>query len=414
MPSPERPGRGERSTPREWGRRGPHPLDNSLTTSSSRFSGWTEGLRDPSDLCMGAPALQVALIRARPPALRRRRGPGTERRVRAAGPAVADPALRRGLRPGHPRTAGAPGLPARSRVRRGVLLHPHRLDARGRRACLDRAVAAGDPVLRRAGDALDGAPAAPALAALVRGRVGDGRGGAQRMAARGDALGPAGVRRRRHTGRSRSRLRRRGRRELPARPAGGAGGGSRPGRPRERAAPSAGVGAHGAAGAPRGPGRVPVGRRPPTTTPRSTWPSCRATCRAGATTSSTTTGRSPRTTSTPRWTSPSGWRAARRTSPTSCCGRRTPPRRTRSTMPPPTARSSRRARPSGSRSWSAPSWTAVPTRSSTRASSGTRRPARGTATPSGTRSRSASTSRSARSSCATTSSTGSGTSAATC
>ena len=40
---------------------------------------------------------------------------------------------------------------------------------------------------------------------------------------------------------------------------------------------------------------------------RSTWPWCRATCRAGATTSSTTTGRSPRTTSMRRSTSPSGW-----------------------------------------------------------------------------------------------------------
>ncbi len=200
-------------------------------------------------------------------------------------------------------------------------------------------------------------------------------------------------------GRRRAAVRRRGRRQLPAGPdRARCSRGWSPDRSRGRAGagwPRLSLAALCAAARRTRAGAVAGPRR----RPRSPWPRSRATSPATATTSSTTTARSPRTTSTRPSTWPGRSTTARCRGPTSSLwpenstavdpfddaetnagirGRELGDRR------PDPGRRDRRRR--------------ARTRCSTRASSGTRRPAPATGTPSGTRCRSASTSRSARSS----------------
>ena len=387
---------------RGWTRRGSGPPRQQPDLGSRSVSGWSEGSGPPRTsakrcshlgyLCHRAPADVPRAGGGRRAGAGLRAGRCRLPRARSRSPASCSRpvAWRRGT-----------GLDPRARVRGRLLLRADLLDARGRHRRVDGPGRDRGALLRPAGLRHRRADPAAGLAALVRRRLGLDGGDPQLLAVQRHALGPAGLRHRGHPGRRRARVRRVDRGQLPARAArraagaagrwpGGGAAGSRPVRsPRPaswRVRPGAGA-VRAADGRPDDRGRRP-GRR------------ARQRRRHPATTSV----RSPRTTSTPPSTSPRDVAAGRVPRPDvrglagELHGRR-----------PLHRRPDRRGHPHGlerhrrTRSWSAPSSTPGRATCSTRASSGTRAPARPTGTRSGTRCPTASTSRSADSSTARTS-----------
>ena len=246
-------------------------------------SGWTEGLRDPSGLLLRWVACCGSVARAPRAALRGRAGLALSRPSSRSRCAWLIPVAVAGFVLSPAACGRAPRLRRRPRLRRGVLLRPHLLDARGRRPRLDRAVARWRP----SSTALLGARPrslqrhrlwplwfAAAWTAIEVWRSGWPLGGMP--------WGRLAVRRRRHPGRRGAAVRRRGRRQLPARPARRAAGlaWSPAAVAGERGRRVAGARLVGLVRPARRPGAGAVDGRRPTASSPSASPSCRATCPA--------------------------------------------------------------------------------------------------------------------------------------
>ena len=305
--------------PRGRRRKGPQLRRQQRVAGIQSAPGWSEGLGSlPSACSTGRDG--VALPRAAPELRRaaRRRPPRDGLRARRS--RRPHPAVRGGLPVLPPRASGPARVAARPPVRRRLLLRPDVLDARGRAGRVDLPRRARDGLLRPARRSHGAADEAPAVAALDRLRLGRDRVDPRLLAVQRHALGPALLRHRRYAVGRGAAVARVHRREPAA------------GRHRDHA---------GLAGA-RRVATAARGRRWPsprcsfrsllrlsrrtrrTRAARSPSRSCRATCRARATTWWRCTARSPATMCRP----PSTWRTASRRgrsrSPTSSSGPRTP------------------------------------------------------------------------------------------
>ena len=227
--------RGGRFAPRGWHGRNPDPLDNNLVVGSQPGNGLDRRVSGSSRRSASA-RYRGCRAEADRPGPRRRPGARAGLRTRRVA-GVAAGGCRR-LRRGHPRAAGPQRVGPGAGVRRGLLLHPHLVDALGRHGCLAGPRRHRGPLLRPPRLGGRGAAPAPVVAAVAGHRVGLDGGLAQRLAVQRHALGPALLRRGRHPGRGRAALRRRDRRLVRARarrhPARRPGPGAWPGTPRGR------------------------------------------------------------------------------------------------------------------------------------------------------------------------------------
>ena len=304
--------RGGRSAPRERIRKGPGPLDNFPTSAAGRSRVGPKGAGSFRSSA-GAPRVRrrlaprtagygpvllrtlVALVARRRPLAGLRAGRRAPSLVPFAGrPASCWPsgAARRAAPGGRAWSSGSASSSPCSCWMRAV--GHRRLDR-----AVERRGRCSTPLL---GPVTAVPGPAPAVAAVGRRRLGGDGGDPQHLAVQRDAVGPAGLRRRRHPGRRRAAVRRRHRRQLPAgaargrcwpgwcvargrarlrrgRRAGRRAGAGRRRRRSRRTPPTDGRRRHRGRGAGRRAGqrrrhplRLPPGHRRTTSTPPSSWP----------------------------------------------------------------------------------------------------------------------------------------------